>query len=463
MPDHANRSVRRGAAVLSVAAFVALAAVLAPPAAAQQTPYAPRTVTAAQYAHAEQFLAPNTAPLVFGASARPVFVDANRFWYRSDTPMGSQFVLVDPARKSRKPAFDHAKVAAALSAVTDTTYDAYHLPFRTFEYTADFKAITFSLGRRQFTCDVQGAKCEAQPRQRLDRNMVVSPDGRKAVFIRDWNLWMRDLATGKETQLTSDGVENYGYATDNAGWTRSDRPIVLWSPDSRRIATFQQDQRRDGEMYVVSTEVGHPTLQAWKYPLPGDSVVSMIERVIIDVGGADGVPSMVRLKMPPDQHRSTICDDIACRGSTFTDVEWSPDASKLFFVSTSRDHKHETLREADAGTGDVRDILEESVPTFYESGYNAVNWRVLPASNEVIWYSERTNWGHLYLYDLRTGQLKHAITSGDWNVLQVRNVDPRSRTSPSCAASRARSACRWRRPTSRASSPWAGSRPSRSP
>ncbi len=424
MRHRVNRIVPSAAVPAAALAFLALL----PASAAAQTAYAPSTVTADQYAHAEQFLAPNTATLVFGASVRPTFVDANRFWYRNDTPMGSEFVLVDPARKSRKPAFDHAKLAAALSAAADTTYDAYHLPFRAFEYTDGGRSITFAVGNRQFTCDVQGAKCEAGPRPRMDRNEVVSPDGRKAAFIRDWNLWMRDVATGAETQLTSDGVENYGYATDNAGWTRSDRPIVLWSPDSRRIATFRQDQRNDGEMYVVSTEVGHPTLQAWKYPLPGDSVVSMIERVIIDVGGADGVPSMVKLKMAPDQHRSTICDDIACRGSTFSDVEWSPDALRLFFVSTSRDHKQETLREANAATGDVRDILEESVPTFYESGYNAVNWRVLPATNEVIWYSQRTNWGHLYLYDLRTGRLKHAITRGDWNVLQVRDIDPRSRT-----------------------------------
>ncbi len=101
------------------------------------------------------------------------------------------------------------------------------------------------------------------------RNDVPSPDGKRTVFIRDWNLWVRDVATGKETALTTDGVKDFGYATDNAGWTKSDRPIVVWSPDSKKVATFQQDQRKVGEMYLVSTKVGHPELQAWKYPLPG--------------------------------------------------------------------------------------------------------------------------------------------------------------------------------------------------
>src|SRR6266567_5848455 len=127
------------------------------------------------------------------------------------------------------------------------------------------------------------------------RNDVVAPDGKTTVFIRDWNLWARDMARGKETKLTSDGVKDYGYATDNAGWTRSDRPIVLWSPDSKKVATFQQDQRGVGEMYLVDTKVGHPTLRAWKYPLPGDEVITTIQRVVIDVDD----PHVVRLQMPP--------------------------------------------------------------------------------------------------------------------------------------------------------------------
>ena len=99
---------------------------------------------------------------------------------------------------------------------------------------------------------------------------------------------MRDVATGKETQLTTDGVKDFGYATDNAGWQMSDNPILVWSPDSKKIATFQQDQRKDGEMYLVPVTNGHPALKAWKYPLVGDKDVTMIERVIIDVDDGEG-------------------------------------------------------------------------------------------------------------------------------------------------------------------------------
>jgi dipeptidyl aminopeptidase/acylaminoacyl peptidase len=197
---------------------------------------------------------------------------------------------------------------------------------------------------------------------------------------------------------------------------------VVWSPNSRKIATFQQDQRGVGEMYLVDTKVGHPNLQAWKYPLPGDSVVTMIQRVVIDVDSG----RIVRFKMESDQHRSTLCDDLACRGE-WGDVQWNGDGSNAAFVSTSRDHKHEQLRIADASTGAIREVLEEKAETFYESGNGRINWRYLPASHEVIWFSERDNWGHLYLYDAQTGREKHPITSGEGNVTQLLRVDEQNK------------------------------------
>ncbi|MBX6365875.1 MAG: DPP IV N-terminal domain-containing protein [Gemmatimonadetes bacterium] len=365
-----------------------------------------------------------TAPLVFGANIRPEFLPDGRFWFRNATPDGTEFILVDPERRTATPAFDRTRLAAALSAAADTTFDARNLPITRFGYAADGTTIEVEARGRAYRCTPDAARCAAYERPRIDpRREVVSPDGKLVAFIRDWNLWVRDLATGKETQLTTDGVPDFGYATDNAGWVRSDRPVLLWSPDSRKIATFQQDQRGVGEMYLVQSRVGHPVLQAWKYPLPGDSVVAMIHRVVIDLAG----PKVIRLQMPPDQHRSTLCDHVLC-GGEWVDVEWSPDGSRLAFVSTSRDHKDEWLRIADAATGAVREVLHESVPTFFESGTGRVNWHWLPASNEIIWFSERDDWGNLYLYDATTGTLKNRITSGPGNVLQVLRVDEKSRT-----------------------------------
>jgi dipeptidyl aminopeptidase/acylaminoacyl peptidase len=396
-------------------------------------------MTAADYARAEKFMGYNTTPLVYRAGVRPTWLPDERFWYRITTEAGSEFVLVDPAKRAKAPAFDHARIAAALSAASSTAYTAARLPFTQFEYTRDGTSIAFDLARQRWTCDLGGQKCAATTREgagggggrgggrggaappRVD---VPSPDGRRTAFIRDWNLWVRDVATGKETPLTTDGVKDFGYATDNAGWTKSDRPVLVWSPDSKKIATFQQDQRNVGEMYLVNTQVGHPKLEAWKYPLPGDDTVTMIQRVVVDVDSA----RTVRLRMPPDQHRSTLCDDITCRGDEWSDVQWSPDSTRLTFASTSRDHKETTVRQADVSTGEIRKVLDETVPTFFESGNGRVNWRALPASNELIWFSERENWGHLYLHDLTTGKLKNPITTGEGNVTQLLRVDEKTRS-----------------------------------
>jgi dipeptidyl aminopeptidase/acylaminoacyl peptidase len=385
-----------------------------------QTPYSPAELTAEDYQRGENALSVHTAPLIYGGEVTPNWIDDHRFWYRNRFEKGYEFVLVNAQTGKKERAFDHELVASVLPQYTNRKYEAFELPFSHFEYVNDGQAITFDLQSRQFTCDLKTGRVtvgEAPPAP--DRNAFVSPDGTKAAFIRDHNLWLRDLATGKETQLTTDGVEDFGYATNNAGWLKNDRPVLLWSPDSKKIATFQHDGRGVGEMYLATTNVGHPKLEAWKYPLPGDSLIFRIHRVVIHLDG----PRVVRLQMPPDPHRSSITDHIALRDGTFADVAWSPDGKQLAFLSNSRDHKEAVFRVADPETGAVRTVLEEREETFFESGYRTSNWRFLPARNEIIWFSQRSNWGHLYRYDLRTGKWKNAITSGEWNVHEILRID----------------------------------------
>ncbi len=343
---------------------------------AQQT----TTLTAADYARAEKMLGFNTNQLVDRSAAiRPTFTPDGKLYYRVLTATGSEYVLINPADGSRKTAADLNGLGIA--AATERP----------------------AQGRRS------------------NPLAVVSPDGSREAYIKNYNLWMRDLKTNKETPLTTDGVENFGYATDNAGWVHSDRAILVWSPDSKKIATFQQDERAVSDMYLVSTNVGAPKLEKWKYPLPGEPIVT-IQRVIIDLES----PKVIRLQMPPDAHRSTICDDVSCDGG-WEDVQWSSDAKSLGFVSTSRDHKRANLRVADAESGTVTNIFEEVSPTQFEAGQGAVNWKYLPASNEFVWYSEKDGWGHLYLYDLTTKRLKNRITEGDFAVWQIVNVDEKNR------------------------------------
>lgn len=148
----------------------------------------------------------NTNSLVLHSGVRPTWLPDGRFWYRMTAENGSQIVLIDPASGNRST-FNPPRPAS------------------------------------------------------VPPDSVVSPDGKRAVFIRDYNLWVRELTGGSETQLPKDGFKDFGYATDNAGWIRSDSPVVKWSPDSRHIATFQHDARGVGEMYLADTRVGHPHLK----------------------------------------------------------------------------------------------------------------------------------------------------------------------------------------------------------
>jgi dipeptidyl aminopeptidase/acylaminoacyl peptidase len=398
----------------------------------------PRQYTAQDYAAAEKFMSYNVNPLAYKGVVRAHWLDDDRFWYRAVDGTEITYRLVDPGRKTNLFAFNQTKLAAALNLISDdkAKYDAARLNITELSFHDGDKGLRLTIGGAKFDCKLGDGDAAAPPTvcaavgpkpggAKLPP-LEISPDKKLGAFVRDWNLWVRDMATGAETQLTTDGVKDYGYATDNAGWKQSDAAVLLWSPDSKKIATFQQDQRKTGEMYLVPVTNGHPTLKAWKYPLVGDENITMIERVIVDVDSR----TLVRLKMPPDQHRSTICDDVTCRGTgaVWDDVEWSPDASHLAFVSTSRDHKQERLRVADASTGEVREVMGETVAKFYESGDNMVNWHYLPKSKEILWFSERDNWGNLYLYDLASGQLKNQITHGDGNVTQVLRVDEAERT-----------------------------------
>ena len=401
----------------------------------------PRQYTKEDYSNAEKFMAYNMAPLAYTGQVRPKWLEDGRFWYRDYKADGWDFVMADPSNQKKVPAFDQAKLAAALktASIGEIKDDARHLAISDLAFVKHgaepATELLVTLGARQFRCDLTGAGvCAAakiyggaKEQSKEDESpripLPLSPDKKKAAFIRDFNLWVRDPASGVETQLTTDGVKDYGYATDNAGWKKSDNPILVWSPDSKKIATFQQDQRKVGEMYLVPVSNGHPALQAWKYPLVGDPNVTMIERVIIDLDSR----KVIRLKMPPDQHRSTLCDDLVCKGIAWEDVQWSGDGNQLAFVSTSRDHKQEWLRVADARTGGVREVMSETAAKFFESGNGKVNWKYLPKSDEILWFSERDNWGQLYLYDLATGKLKNQITRGEGNVTQVLHVDEKAR------------------------------------
>ena len=207
------------------------------------------SLTAKDYERAESQMGYNTEPLVDNHfSGRPGWLSGDRFWYRILTARGSEFILVDPAKKTRAAAFDQQKLAAALSTATGKQYGAYMLPFQTFVFSTDERAIVFKANGKTWSCDLTSYACapdtttpaapaRGEGRRGRSNDEVLSPDGSKAAFIKEYNLWVREVKTGRQTQLTTDGIRDFGYATDNAGWQTSDGAVLSWSPDSRKIAS----------------------------------------------------------------------------------------------------------------------------------------------------------------------------------------------------------------------------------
>jgi dipeptidyl aminopeptidase/acylaminoacyl peptidase len=382
--------------------------------------------TVAEYEAAAKHMDRNLYSLVYNQVSESSFVNGNKLFYSTTNKDGKKFVLVDVTSKTKEAAFDHKKLAKVLSLEMNQKIKATALPISNVSFSKDLKQLYFTASKQKYSYHLELFSLSAVSSERKNgsKNEHVSPNGKLAAYINNFNLWIRNIETNKKTQLTFNGEKDYGYATNNAGWTKSDGAVLKWSPNSDKIATFQQDARGVGMMYLTSTNVGHPRLEAWKHPLPGDTEIFKIERVIIHLGKR---PKIVRLKMAPDLQRGSTTDHIADRSNELLDAQWSEEGTKFAFVSGSRDHKIAHLQIADANTGIVTSIHKEEVDTYYESGVNHENWKVLFDSNEFIWYSEKTNWGHIYLYDLKTKKLKNQITSGAFIVKQVQHIDTENR------------------------------------
>jgi dipeptidyl aminopeptidase/acylaminoacyl peptidase len=373
-----------------------------------------RVMTTADYDRAVKMLGQNLNGLVTNDSVNPTWLQDGRFWYVRTGASGPENVVIDPVKKTREVVATPPEGAAVAGAGAGGRGGR----------GAGGRGAPPAGGRGggrggggggvalSKTCgpNVTGTTGAPPP--------SMSPDGSKALFICDWNLWVKDVATGQERQLTTDGVKDFGYATSNAGWTTSAGTSLVWSPDGKKIATQQQDERKVGDMYLVETPVngGHPVLRAWKYPLPGDPDVAMITRVIIDVDTG----KVTKLLMGPDFHRAMSEDNI-----DMGEYIWSPDSSKLGFVSTDRFHKNSIAKLADVATGEVRTLFTESEKTHVQT---RVQWQILWDSNEVLWYSQRDGTAQMYLYNLATGALKNPITSGVGPITRIAKIDKPTRT-----------------------------------
>ena len=478
------------------------------------------------YALEARFLPDAVNKLVFDLAVTPHwFRLSDRFWYSYKTTDGTKYYVVDPLKKTKTLLWDNAKVAAALSVLTDFPYDAQNLPVKRLKLVEKDTRMRFEVEIRKNAVvpnepkqeisqeDLEGQGKEGDTKQgeqqiqgtqqagaagekpedtrtlyfeydlatgkitRLDRLEApkkkpmwasVSPDEKKVVFARGYNLYMMDAenyakaqkkagdASVVETQLTTDGVEKYSYArvllaeqeeqlkkgnkgdTNKAGM-RTPAVTIHWSTDSTKFALEREDNRKVGDYWVIHSLTNpRPILESRSYPLPGETNVPVSEIDILDVTSKERAVVQPKLFVdetlqisdapPNERDREELRQEQEENRENTTPLtrvspRWVSETSdKLYFTSRSRDFRRADACVADTATGKATKLIEERSNVWI----SMKPLRLVDNGKELVWWSERDGWGHYFLYD-GEGKLKNQITSGEYVTDQIVTLDEKAR------------------------------------
>jgi dipeptidyl-peptidase 4 len=379
--------------------------------------------TLEDYQRAQKFLPGNARHLFTSGDITPHWIEkTDRFWYRSTGPKGSEFILVDAEQNTSNPAFDHARLAEALSHAAKQSYDAGKLPFDTFTFIDKGKGIRFEIESGQWTCNLDTYECKRGEQPAASEQYEErSPDGRWAAYVENHNLLLRDTTTGTVVPLTRDGEPGWDYATPIPSLRPmlaqgtsdvKERPAVFWSPDSSKLITYRIDSRHAGHFtsvqFVPPNQLRPKTFDV-VYPLPGE-VLPKAEPIVFDVR------SLKRVDV------KTAALDIAFQGGPF--FEWFPDNKRFHYQTEDRGWKRVELREVDAETGEQKVVVTEESGKYVDP--QETTFRFINSDSEVLLSSERDGWNHLYLFNAKTGALEKQLTKGEWVVRQVVSVDDKN-------------------------------------
>lgn len=355
---------------------------------------------------------------VFYSDVNPQWIgDSHTFWYMRHTPDGNVYVKVDADKKRRSNLFDHEKLAASLAKVTDKNIDAKKLPIEktkvsntidTLRFTFDHTKWAYAINKNKL---INEGKVE-EPSNRRRRHWmevdsekegrpVTSPDGKSVAFIKNDNIYIKDIASGKERALSIDGTQGNYYSSH-----------IQWSPDSRYV--FSNRIRPAEKRYVYYVESSpknqlQPKLHKQEYAKPGDELRFKLP-CIYEVGTG-------KATIPTTELFDKQYDLIWFR--------WTEDSRAVTFEYNERGHQVYRVLELSAETGEVQPIVEETSSTFVN--HQRMFRQYLAGGKEMIWMSERDNHNHLYLYDCRTKQVKNQITKGEWYVREVLHIDETAR------------------------------------
>ncbi|WP_241696035.1 S9 family peptidase [Solimonas terrae] len=383
-----------------------------------------------RYAGAEKLLAPVAAGKLKNTAPVARWIDnTDACWYRRHQADGHEWVIVDAVSGARRAAFDHRRLAASLTALGHPS-DAGRLGIEVTSVTLD--RVEFTFEHRRYRWSDGSGEPSLLGEVEAAHGPSRSPDGKWLLGQRDGNLWLAQ-AGGAPQQITHDGTPDDGYAIYHGNYragyitrsrvdARDQAAGIVWAPDSSKLIVWRVDQRHVEAYPMVETAPRdgsfRPKLHLPRMPLTGEATPT-IRWLCLDLASRRLTP----LQLPDDQlHLHQDWEAVR-------KWMWSPDCTHAWAVMFGADQKTASLLDIDLASGAARVVVAETDEPRVElntTSYSPVAVDVIGDLEQVVWYSHRSGWGHLYRYDGRTGQLLNAITSGAWLVRDLIDVDRRS-------------------------------------
>lgn len=364
------------------------------------------------YALKEKF----SADKVFYSNVNPQWIEGtHQFWYVRNTPDGCLYVSVDADKKARKELFDSHRLAKALGAASGKEVKPEALALGRLSVSKGLDTLRFVFNNQRWMYAsrknqlVNEGAVPLPPKQKhwmevddeKTASPVPSPDGKWIAFIKNQNIYVKEVATGKEKQLSLDGTLGNYYSA-----------YIRWSPDSKKVASCKIRPVEKRYVYYVESSPAdqlQPKLHKQEYAKPGDELPFKVPCIYEVESGRSIIPST----------------ELFDRQYEVYGPEWNPDSRAVTFEYNQRGHQVYRVLEFSAETGKVRPLVEETSDTYVN--YTRHFRHDLKDGKQMIWMSERDNWNHLYMYNRITAQPDYQITKGEWYVREVLRVDEDNR------------------------------------
>ena len=373
----------------------------------------------AGYARAEKFRLLDEAPLRdYSLEVSPTFINGTDcFYYSFATPEGRRYYYVNPAKREKRLLFDTGELLAKIALHTRKAYPPSSISRMSFAFEKDNRTLRMDFDGGTYLYDILTRELRKAEGKESDQAVdpywkYYSPDSLFMIYAERNNLYVTgNPEKGQDTipvQLTSDGEKHYTFNRENEGELggRCLANDTHWIPGTHRFYAVREDNRKVGDLWVVNALAEpYPELETYKAELAGDKNVTQYELLI---GDADT--------------RQVKKVDIGRWQDQYFDVLYaSKDGKRLYVQRYNRPWNRTDICEVDVETGRVRTVIDEENRPYVDYQMRSVSF--LNDGEEVLFRSERSGWGHYYLYDTATGRLKNQVTSGTWTAGPIERID----------------------------------------